>query len=317
MLETLLMRVLACTSLTLLLPLAYPEMALAAENRIELQNLAARVVVVTQARQDIDVRVKAGPRNMPQITLRRQGDRVIVNGNVSGRDQSCGSGGASLFAFNIGDRGVTTVKVAGMGQLNLSDLPTVYVYGPQDMEIVSKGAVYGNVSEAGSLKLSVQGCGDWNVGPVRGALTLINSGSGDTHAASGGDSEVVSTGSGDVHIGGVRSLKLSQSGSGDVSVGSVSGTLSAASAGSGDISIGAVSGPVEISMAGSGDVVVAKGRSPTLKIAVMGSGDVHFGGEAKMVEAAVVGSGDVFVARATGTVQKKVLGSGDINIGGQ
>ncbi|MFN3806217.1 GIN domain-containing protein [Asticcacaulis sp.] len=317
MLEPLLMRVLACTSLTLLLPIFAPEMALAGENRIELQNLAARVIVVAQARQDIDVRVKSGPRNMPQVTLRRQGDRVIVNGNVGGHSQSCGGGGGSLFAFTLGDRNVTTVRVAGMGQVNLSELPTVYVYGPQDLEIVSTGAVYGNVSETGSLKLNLHGCGDWNVGPVRGSLTLLSNGSGDTHAASAGDSEIISAGSGDVSIGAVRSLKLSQSGSGDVTVGSVGGTLSAATAGSGDVSIGAVNGPVEISVAGSGDVVVAKGRSPTLKIALAGSGDVHFGGEAKMVEAAVVGSGDIYVARATGTVQKKVLGSGDIDIGGQ
>lgn len=309
------MRVSVCTSLTLLTPLILPGAALAGENRIELHNLAARVVVVAQSRQDVDVRVKSGAKNMPQVTLRRQGNSVVVNGNVGGRSQSCGSN-TSIFAFNMGDRNVTTVKVAGMGQVSVSDLPTVYVYAPQDLEVVSHGAVYGNVSDAASLKLSLHGCGDWNIGPVRGNLTVLSTGSGDIQGANAGDSEIISAGSGDVHIGSVRSLKLSQSGSGDVGVGAVNGSLSAATAGSGDVSIGAINGPVEISVAGSGDVTVAKGRATTLKIALAGSGDVHFGGEARMVEAAVVGSGDVFVARATGTVQKKVLGSGDINIGG-
>ncbi|UDF02922.1 GIN domain-containing protein [Asticcacaulis sp. AND118] len=310
------MRVFVCTSLILLTPLIFPGAALAGENRIELHNLAARVVVVAQSRQDVDVRIKSGAKTMPQVTLRRQGDRVVVNGNVGGRSQSCGGSGPSIFAFNMGDKNVTTVKVAGMGQVNLSDLPTVYVYAPQDLEVVSHGAVYGNVSDASNLKLSLHGCGDWTIGPVRGNLTVLSTGSGDIQGANAGDSEIISAGSGDVHIGSVRALKLSQSGSGDVGVGAVSGTLSAATAGSGDVSIGTVSGPVEISVAGSGDVTVAKGRASTLKIALAGSGDVHFGGEARMVEAAVVGSGDIFVARATGTVQKKVLGSGDVNIGG-
>ncbi|MFT3995923.1 MAG: DUF2807 domain-containing protein [Asticcacaulis sp.] len=288
--------------------------AQAEENRIELRNLAARVVVTTQPRADIDVRVKSGPKAMPQVTLSRSGGKVVVSGNVSGSSQSCGSG-SNIFAFNFGDRNVTTVRVAGKGQVNLGDLPVVYIYAPENLQIVSNGAVYGTVNSSAQLKLNVHGCGDWQLGSVRGPLSILSTGSGDIHASNAGDTEIISGGSGDVHIGNVRGLKLSQSGSGDVGIGSVSGALSTATSGSGDISVGTVNGPVEISVAGSGDVTLAKGSITRLKIAIAGSGDVHFGGDADMVEAAIVGSGDIFVARANGTVQKSVLGSGDISIG--
>jgi len=310
------MRNLLCTSLSLTTALIVPGVAMADENRIELRNMAAKVIVVTQPRDDIDVRVRSGAKSMPQITLNRSGGKVVVSGNVSGGRQSCSSG-PGLFAFNFGDRGVTSVRVAGRGDLSLNDLPVVYIYAPQNLELISQGAVYGSLNEAGQLKISLHGCGDWKLGPVHGALSVLSTGSGDVEASTAGDTEIISAGAGDVHIGAVRKLKVSQSGSGDVNIGAVSGALSAATAGSGDVNVGLVNGPAEISVSGSGDVTLAKGKVTRLKIAIAGSGDVHFGGDAEMVDAAIVGSGDIYIARASGAVQKKVFGSGDITIGRQ
>lgn len=310
------MRMSPYTSLSLVAALLVPGAALADGSRIELRNMAARVVVVTQSRDDVDVRVKAGDKSMPQITLNRSGGKVVVSGNLTGRQQSCG-GAPGLFTFNFNDRGVTTVRVAGRGDLSLNDLPVVYIYAPQNLELISQGAVYGSLTEANQLRLSVHGCGDWKLGPVRGDLMIQSTGSGDINAASAADTELISAGSGDIRIGAVRKLKVSQSGSGDIGIGTVGTALSAATAGSGDINIGQINGPTEISVSGSGDVNLSKGRISRLKIAIAGSGDVHFGGEAEMVDAAIVGSGDISVARASGTVQKKVFGSGDISIGRQ
>ncbi|MDC7682420.1 DUF2807 domain-containing protein [Asticcacaulis sp. BYS171W] len=296
--------------------LALPGLAQAGEDRVELKNVAARVIVIAQPRADVDVRVKAGTRAMPQVTVARQNNVVRINGNVSPRNQSCGET-TNIFAFNFADKNVTTVKVSGMGQVNLGDLPVIYIYAPENLEIVSHGAVYGSLNETSSLKLSVHGCGDWRLGPVRGDLKLMSTGSGNIHGPNAGRTEIVSGGSGDIIMGPVRSLKVSQSGSGDIVTGPVAEGLSAAQAGSGDMAIASVNGPIEVSLAGSGDVTIARGRAQTLKIAIAGSGDVHFGGEAHAVEAAIVGSGDIYVARSTGSVQKKVLGSGEVSIGGR
>ncbi|ESQ79919.1 GIN domain-containing protein [Asticcacaulis sp. YBE204] len=296
--------------------LTLPLAAQAGEDRVELKNVAARVIVIAQPRTDVDVRVKAGARAMPQVTIARQNNTVRINGNVPARNQSCGET-TNIFAFNFADKNVTTVRVSGMGQVNLGDLPIIYVYTPENVEIVSHGAVYGTLNETGNLKLSVHGCGDWRLGPVRGDLKLLSTGSGNIFLPNAGRTEIVSGGSGDIATGPLRSLKVSQSGSGDISTGPIAEGLSAAQAGSGDMAIASVNGPVEISLAGSGDVTIARGRAQKLEIAIAGSGDVHFGGEAQRVEAAIVGSGDIYVARATGSVQKKVLGSGEVNVGGR
>lgn len=284
------------------------------EGRIELSNMAAKVIIITQARDDIEVKVRPGTKALPQITISRNGRTVRVNGHMPNRQPSCGSNGG-IFAFNFDDKKTASVKVTGMSPLNLSDLPTVYIYAPRRLEVMSFGAIYGSINESQALKLHVFGCGDWKIGPVIDTLHLISTGNGDIMAAHAGRTEVTSAGTGDIIIGPVRSLKTSQSGSGDVVTGPIAEGLSAAVAGSGDLAIASVNGAVEISVAGSGDVAIARGRANTLKVALAGSGDVYFGGEALQADAAIVGSGDIHIGRVRGTINKKVLGSGEVNIG--
>jgi hypothetical protein len=262
-----------------------PGAAALAAPTIEIRDAAARIVVVPENRSDVKVEFASLNSSLP-LYVRQRGDRIIVDGRLRRRIDGCRT-----------EFGMTTVRVRGLGEVALDNLPRIVAKVPLDARVAASGAVFGQVGRSDALELSNAGCGDWQVANVKGALRLNLAGSGDTRA--GTSNELVA------HV----------AGAGDVFTNTVAGGLTVDIAGSGDVSTASINGPLHARIAGSGDVKVARGHAPELTADIAGSGDVRFGGVAEAVHAFIAGSGDVDVGSVTGPVRKSVLGSGDVVVG--
>ena len=319
--------------------------------QVELRDMVARVVVTPEDRSNVDIRVRYGSVKVPTLMVSQRGNTTVLNGHLS-------SGRQANFSFRINvndDDQVSTqngrVHISGIGLVNISDLPLVFVRVPANAIIKDSAYSFGRVAPSKSLNFTMNGSGEWAIEPVAGPLNIINSGSGKINVNSAGDSIVDNMGSGDINLGTVRNLqavltgsgnfnvtqsgntvlqnqgagdvtltrtgalKVQLNGSGDLSLGDVTGGLSVVNNGSSDIAVQRVNGPVNLNISGSGDVSIANGQVSAFILRGSGSGDVDFGGIANTVNVDTNGSGDVSIMKATGAVITKVVGSGEMHIG--
>jgi hypothetical protein len=287
------MKVLAGTALML----AAAGAAGAAE--VEIKHAVARVVVVPEARSDVDVQITGGQASgLPAIRIERTGGgKVILDGGLDRKIRGCRQIGA--VAGGIVDPTNPppnlTIDLRDHGRVKLSDAPLVTLRVPMAVDVEAGGAVFGSIARSDSVELAATGCGDWTVANTAGALRASVSGSGDVRAGTS------------------RSLKASVAGAGDVRVVST-GPADVSIAGSGSVSVGRLDGDLKVSIAGSGDVRVGTGRVGRVNASIAGSGDVVVDAPVEAVEASVIGSGDVRVA-AAGSVKKSIMGSGSVSVG--
>ena len=251
----------------------------------EVRNAVARVTVIPEPRSDVKVEVVKAHASLP-LTVRAQGDRVVVDGKLGARPINCHSRGGSV-----------RVQVLGIGEIAYADMPQVVVRTPKAVVGTASGAVFGVVGKSDSLDLGNSGCGDWMFANVSGRARLRESGSGD------------------IKMGTSRELDVRTAGSGDVIAGSVAGPVTVAGSGSGDVKAASVNGAVDIKIAGSGDVLIAGGHATEASVSAAGSGDINLNLVAESLRASVAGSGDVRVKQVTGSVSKSTAGSGSILIG--
>ena len=319
--------------------------------QIELRDMIARVVVTPEDRSDIDIRVRYGSVKVPTLMVSQRGSTTVLNGHLS-------SGRQPNFSFRINvndDDEVSSqggkVHISGIGLVNVSDLPLVFVRVPANAVVKDSAYTFGRVAPSKSLDFIMNGGGEWAVDSVAGPLNIINSGSGRITVTSAGDSIVDNMGSGDINLGTVRNLqavltgsgnfnvtqsgntilqnqgagdvsltrtgalKVQLNGSGDLSLCDVMGGLSVVNNGSSDINVGRIGGPITLDLSGSGDVSIAAGQASAFVLRGSGSGDVDFGGITNTVNVDSNGSGDVSIMKATGAVITKVVGSGEMHIG--
>ncbi len=298
-----------------------------ADPQVQVEHAAARLVVIAEPRNDISVTVQHGPSLLPQLAVRREGARIVVDGGLTrpfGGDRlrcvgGSWTGGVHAFSFGGNRRGSNdnrAVLVDGVGRVPLADLPVITAHVPLDARLATSGAVFGQVGPTRSLVLSPTGCGDWQAGHVQGPLSVDAAGSGDTRVAGAGEVHARLAGSGDLAAGPIAgAADLSLAGSGDVSAEAVGGPVHVSLSGSGDVTLAEVNAPVVASIAASGDVRIRGGRTPDLRVNIAGSGDFSFGGDAGRLSANVVGSGDIHVAHVDGPVSKSVIGSGEVTVG--
>jgi hypothetical protein len=266
--------------------------AFAADSALRIENAAARVIVIPEARGDVVYTIQPGRSGLPALQLRHDGGVVVLDGGLSG-----GFGPFVHVGLNCqGSGDHVRVRIPGHGEVALQDLPVVTARVPLNARVAVGDAVFGEIGMTQSLDFANAGCGDWRIADVRGPLHMALSGSGDVRGGRAGDTSVHISGSSDVYLGGLTSLEARISGSGDVHAVSING-------------------PLQAKISGSGDLTVDGGQSPNVSVAVAGSGDVKFRGTAGALSATVAGSGDVDIARVTGPVSKHVAGSGDVNVG--
>ena len=252
---------------------------------VEIKDAVARVVIVPEARSDIEVEVLTTNPSLP-LQVRTLGDQTIIDGALDRRIKNC---------YSVVGR--VRVHVSSLGDVGYDDMPQILIRTPKDAKVSAGGAVFGSVGKSNSFELNSAGCGDWTVANVAGKMTIRVAGSGDISTGSSGEGVVRVAGSGDVRTG------------------SVAGPLTVEVAGSGDVSSASIAGPLSVKIAGSGDVRVDGGQSSDVVVSVAGSGNVDFEGVATRLRARVAGSGDVHIKQVTGEVSKSVVGSGEVTIG--
>jgi hypothetical protein len=253
--------------------------------RLAIRGATAHVVIIPEARSNIQVTMLKSRRDLP-IRISRTGDLTIIAGDVAHRVRGC-----AMLARGPG------VRLHGIGDVEEADLPQIVVRTPLDVRVIAADAVSGAVGRAASVDFENRGCGSWTLANVRGRLRFSQVGSGDVRAGQTGAAD------------------LSVAGGGSIAVRQVEGPLTAISSGEGAIIAGAIEGPLIARVAGSGDVVVRTGRAAQVNISVAGSGAVRFGGQAGAVSAEVTGSGHVSIAHAGGPVSRRVFGAGEIAVG--
>jgi hypothetical protein len=274
---------------------------------LDIRNAALRVVIIPEARSDVNVTILKTNARLPLKLSTGLSGQTVVDGGVwfapFGQAIWCDGGGG--------------VHVWGVGHVANDDLPQILVRVPLATRISAGGAVFGAISRADQLDLSVSGCGDWTVGNVRDRLAV----------GSSGDAKV--------RTGTAGQMTLQASGSGDITTRAVANGLDASVSGSGEITVEQASGAVRLRGSGSGDLVVNGGQASRLDVDVSGSGDVQFKGAAQDLAAGlsgngaiatgpvtrslgvdISGSGDMTVASASGIVRARISGSGALKIAG-
>lgn len=310
---------------------------------VRIEDAAAVIEIIPEARSTIDVVVQPGARlAAPRVSV--VDGHVLIDGDL--RIQGCTSTSGG------GDR----VRVARHGVVRREDLPRITVRAPRTLDASLGGAVYTRVGESNGGRLSLVGCGETEIAPVNGDLRLQLTGSGNATlgavsgkldasltgsgqvrgarvggdaalrltgsgnlnlAAIGGELEASLTGSGNLGAGDVgRGAAVTLTGSGDVGMGDVRGALSARVSGSGDVLAQSVHGPeADLRTNSSGDIIVRGGRVERFRARASGSGDVRFDGAAAVVDVEMRGSGDVSIADA-GRVERLISnGSGNLRTG--
>ena len=251
-------RTIACALAVVAAPALAPAVA-RADPGVKVENAAARMVVVPEARADVRVDVQAGDTRLPMPVVRREGDQLIVEGGLQGRIGSCGTVGVDMRVFH-GGRGepnprVQRVFVRGIGPLTLDRLPVITAHVPMRASISAGDAVFGRIGRTERLALANSGCGDWTVDDVQGDFSLAGAGSGDVQAGRIGTLHEAFSGSGDLIAGDIGGdMDLAVHGSSDTKVGRVGGRLRIDLAGSGDLHAREVDGAIQSQQSGSGGV---------------------------------------------------------------
>jgi hypothetical protein len=260
--------------------------AAAAAPSVEISHAVARVIVSPELRSDIKVEiVRANPR-LPLRVWSFFGQTHIDGGFAGGRVHGC-----------HGPVSAPSAEVVGIGEVGADAMPRILIHTPMDARIAAGGAVFGQVGRSDSLELANAGCGDWQVGNVRGKMKINVAGAGSVHTGQAGAAD------------------LRVAGAGSIFTHDIAGAVEAMNVGSGDIDVASVQGPFNARIAGSGHVKVAGGHASAMQASIAGSGDIALVGVADSLNASVVGSGDVRVLRVTGPVHKAIVGSGDVRIG--
>ncbi len=289
---------------------------------LEIRNAAVRVVIVPEARSDIDIKVlKANPR-LP-LFVGSMGGATVLDGHLSPWFMNCHGKGDRLRA-----------SAFGHGEFSYDELPQVVIRTPLDVRVATGGVVAGSIGRAHSVSLHHGACGDWTIANVEDHLEARVSGSGEVNTGTSGSAELVISGSGAlrskavrgdlearvsgsgvVNTASARRADLVISGSGDVRTGPIADGLRATITGSGNLDAERVEGPFEAVVSGVGDIKVPAGHVTSMRARISGSGDVSFGGDAQSLQALVSGSGDIRVGEVKGDVEKHVSGSGEVHIG--
>ncbi len=253
---------------------------------IRFEDAVARVTVIPEARDDVQVQIVRANAELP-LRVTRSGDRTIIAGDLGSRLRDCSGGGDAR-----------KVKVRGLGAVSHRDMPQVVIRAPRDVRVSADGAVFGSIGRSGSLELESSGCSGWTVADVSGPA------------------RVRASGAGSIMMGSAERLNVRISGAGNVHATRLRRGLEARLSGAGGVKVETLNGPVQAEVSGVGRIRVAGGRASTFKASVSGIGGVDFDGVAESLDASISGLGSIHVNQVTGPVRKSVSGAGRVVVGG-
>jgi hypothetical protein len=261
--------------------------AQAAGPTVRLDHLAARVILIPEARANISAEVRnSGRGGLAKPALSISGQTLIVSGGLSRADLS-----------NCRAHSGHGVSLGFFRHIAEADLPVVTLRVPMDVTVEADGAVEAEVSGTlHSLTVAERACGDWTIGDVSDRLDYDLQGRGDVRAGSAGSATLELQGLGDLHLHAAGGLNVSMQGMGGVTVDQVNG-------------------PVHASLQGMGDLHIKGGHATEFTADLEGMGGIQFGGVADTVDASASGMGDIHVARATGEVRTRQSGFARVSVG--
>ena len=263
----------------------------AAAQTVAFKNIAARVVIIPEARPDVQVLFLKTNSRLPMRVVSLPNDTTQVQpanwtGWFLGPHADCND-----------NEDHPSATVPGVGEIAYDDLPQVTVRVPMDAKVVAGGAIYGSAGRSQNLRLVIAGCGAWTLANVENQLWVEFAGSGRLHTGSAGTMML--------HIAGAATTTTTE----------VRNGLTINVAGVGNVRVGDVSGPLGVHLAGGGDVHIDGGRATTMAVHIAGSGTVDYGGVADSLDANIAGSGDIRAAKVIGAVHKFIAGSGTVDVG--
>jgi hypothetical protein len=251
---------------------------------VEVRDAVARVTVVPEDRSDVKVEFLRTHDKLP-ITVRTEGDRTIIDGDLGKRVFRCNNIGKS-----------PKIGVRGVGDIRTDDMPHIVIRAPRQVEIEADSAIIGEIGRSTGLRLKVSGCDNWTIADVAGHAELRNSGAGV------------------VRMGAADRLKVRLSGAASIHATHIRKGVDADLSGAGSLKIDRADGQIEANVSGVGKVEVEGGRATSLNAHVSGVGGVEYGGVADSLDASISGIGSVRVSRVTGSVHKSVSGIGRVTI---
>ncbi|MDX2274863.1 MAG: DUF2807 domain-containing protein [Hyphomonadaceae bacterium] len=271
-----------------------------ADGDIDLRYAAARVVITPEDRSDISVSID-NPGRLPMPEIRAEGGKLIVDGQVRGRIESC-----------VDD----AVEVRGYGLIPTPELPVVTIHTPRSLAVDIGSGSSTEIGPSASLQGAFTGCGTARIGDVADTLNVDLSGSVNVQTGAARILEADLAGSGALRTGTIAErAELDIAGSGEVELASVSGVLTVDGAGSGNVRVkGGALSEANIDLAGSGDVEIAA-PVESLEVSVVGAGDVSVTAAVGEIDADIAGPGRVRAQSVSGAVRKEVWGSGDVIVG--
>ncbi len=284
-------------------------------NRISFQNVTGAVNIVTNAGQEIEVKIQQGT-TYRTVELALEDGVLVISGEKWREDDGydcCNTRIRREFHARK-DRKVTSGEPVDEGFFE--GYPTIVVTMPRkgDVEFVDARVKLAMESLDGALSLDA--CYVYGeVGNVEEAVIGVIAGSrlivGDVAAGL----EIDVSGDADVMTGNAASVDVDIAGPGDVILGDIDGMLDVSIAGSGLVRASRLDGPLTTRIAGSGAVAVQAGRADSLKAVIDGSGGVLFEGLAINPDLRLFGSSEVRLSQVTGRLHH--AGGGEVYVGGE
>ncbi|WP_291845300.1 DUF2807 domain-containing protein [Maricaulis sp.] len=274
-------------------------------DRIEIENFVGRIEIRTGSSDTISVAMTntGGHVDDPEVT--DAGSTVRIDGGLTLRNTNCRTRN-NVMSIGL-DRGA---------RHSIDEYPSLVITAPASVALELRDSAFvGTAGDLGEVDLSMNSCGRFEAGDVRGDAHVRINGSGDiTTGSIEGNAWIGINGSGDVVTGAIgRDVSVDINGSGDVETGDVSGDAEVDINGSGDVEFGRVAG-LAIGISGSGDVEAAS-MNGAFSSRISGSGDIAVhGGRAQPFEASIGGSGDIAFRGTAVDVTVNERGGGDVSI---
>ena len=246
-------------------------------------DVVARVVVIPEARSDIQVEVAPGRNGAPTVRVSRSGDTVTV------------SSGSRVRQCNFDGENGSWIVLKGGPRVDMEDAASVTVRAPRDVRIAGHGAIQGSIGRSQTLTIEQSGCANWTAGDVAGALTADMSTGASLRAGSTPTANLTATAGGSVRVVRADRLEASATAGGVVKAMTAPGMVTATATGGGVVSIDGGSTRSLAGTATGGAHIRHKGRVGDLDVNAQGGAVIRIAHAARVLSSSAHGGSSVVV----------------------
>jgi hypothetical protein len=246
-------------------------------------DVVARVIVIPEARPDIQVEVRQGSERAPVVSVTRSGDDVTLSGRLN--MQQC----------NFDDEGRGWIRARGGPRLDFDEVAYVTVRTPRSVSISGGGAILGSIGRSQELSLSQDGCANWTAADVAGALQAELSNGANLRAGAVSSARLRADNGGAVRIVRADRLDARATNGGHVAAGAIPGLVTAVATDGGMVSIDGGASRGLSAEAHDGGAVRHKGRVGELRATATDGAMINVEHAARVVSSYASDAGSVIV----------------------